>query len=130
MDDDKHINLAFSKKLADARKDWLAACDPSTYLDQNVDEINYTDFVNKELILFSAASNQRAIPSMVIHIHTYIYIYIYIHISIFIPLSIASISSPTPQEFICQVTDLLVLLRFLPFPEYCVSHNIHNHDDP
>ncbi len=64
-EDDKNINLAFSKKLADARKDWLAACEPGIFLNQNVEKINYSDFVNKELILFSAASNQRAIPSMV-----------------------------------------------------------------
>jgi hypothetical protein len=118
--DDRLINLAFSKKLADARKDWLglflslfhifsrccsehvlmslalfnllcpvsaAAFEPGTFLDQDVDSVNYSDFVNKELILFSAArfhvltacmlvcggrrtccrmcSNQRAIPSMV-----------------------------------------------------------------
>ncbi len=36
-----------------------------TFLDQDVDRISYTDFVNKELILFSVASNLRAIPSIV-----------------------------------------------------------------
>jgi DNA topoisomerase-2 len=34
-------------------------------LDQDVAEVSYSDFVNKELILFSIASNTRAIPSIV-----------------------------------------------------------------
>ena len=57
--------MAFSKKEADARKTWIAGFEPGTYLDQDVAEIGYSDFVNKELILFSIASNIRAIPSMV-----------------------------------------------------------------
>lgn len=63
--DDADIQLAFSKKLADSRKKWLSSFVPGTYLDQNVDQVTYSDFINKELILFSAASNQRAIPSIV-----------------------------------------------------------------
>jgi DNA topoisomerase-2 len=31
----------------------------------DVKSLNYTDFVNKELVLFSVASNARAIPSLV-----------------------------------------------------------------
>ena len=34
-----------------------------TYLDHNMDEIPYSDFINKELILFSMADNVRSIPS-------------------------------------------------------------------
>ena len=33
-----------------------------TYLDHNTDEISYSDFINKELILFSVADNVRSIP--------------------------------------------------------------------
>lgn len=36
---------------------------PGTYLDQTASEINYTEFVNKELVLFSMADCQRSIPS-------------------------------------------------------------------
>ena len=59
------IDLAFSKKKADDRKEWLRQFKPGTYLDHSVDKITYSDFVNKELILFSVADNMRSIPSMV-----------------------------------------------------------------
>ena len=59
------FDLAFSKKKADARKEWLGNFTPGTYLDHSTKAITYTDFVNKELILFSMADNMRSIPSMI-----------------------------------------------------------------
>ncbi|KAE8354011.1 type II DNA topoisomerase [Aspergillus coremiiformis] len=59
------IELAFSKKKADERKEWLRQFKPGTYLDHSVSKISYTDFINKELILFSMADNIRSIPSVV-----------------------------------------------------------------
>lgn len=59
------IDLAFSKKKADARKEWLRQFQPGTFLDMRIPEISYDDFINKELILFSMADNQRSIPSVV-----------------------------------------------------------------
>lgn len=60
------IDLAFSKKKADARKTWLGNFVPGTYLDTSGSaEITYNDFINKELILFSMADNMRSIPSVV-----------------------------------------------------------------
>lgn len=59
------IELAFSKKKADERKEWLRQFKPGTYLDHSTDQITYTDFINKELILFSMADNIRSIPSVV-----------------------------------------------------------------
>ncbi|BCR82677.1 DNA topoisomerase 2 [Aspergillus chevalieri] len=59
------IELAFSKKKADERKEWLRQFRPGTYLDHSVAKITYTDFINKELILFSMADNIRSIPSVV-----------------------------------------------------------------
>ncbi|KAJ0989896.1 hypothetical protein J5N97_008252 [Dioscorea zingiberensis] len=59
------IELAFSKKKIEARKCWLRQFEPGTYLDQSEKLIKYSDFVNKELILFSMADLQRSIPSMV-----------------------------------------------------------------
>lgn len=59
------IDLAFSKKKADERKEWLRQFKPGTYLDHSMKQISYTDFINKELILFSMADNQRSIPSVV-----------------------------------------------------------------
>ncbi|KAK5044835.1 DNA topoisomerase 2 [Exophiala bonariae] len=59
------LELAFSKKKADERKEWLRQFKPGTYLDMSINKISYTDFVNKELILFSMADNIRSIPSVV-----------------------------------------------------------------
>jgi DNA topoisomerase-2 len=59
------IELAFSKKKADARKIWLRDFVPGTFMDMGPPTISYNDFVNKELILFSMADNLRSIPSMV-----------------------------------------------------------------
>lgn len=59
------IDLAFSKKKADERKEWLRQFKPGTYLDHSTKKITYTDFINRELILFSMADNIRSIPSVV-----------------------------------------------------------------
>ncbi|OAV87385.1 hypothetical protein PTTG_29452 [Puccinia triticina 1-1 BBBD Race 1] len=58
------IDMAFNKKKADDRKEWLRGFEPGTHLDQNVSQITYSEFINKELILFSMADNIRSIPSM------------------------------------------------------------------
>ncbi|ODQ54837.1 type II DNA topoisomerase [Saitoella complicata NRRL Y-17804] len=66
QDGDKElIDMAFSKKKADDRKEWLRQFKPGTYMDHSVDKIPLADFINKELILFSMADNVRSIPSMV-----------------------------------------------------------------
>lgn len=60
------LELAFSKKKADARKQWLGEFVPGTFLDMSRnEEITYNDFINKELILFSMADNQRSIPNVI-----------------------------------------------------------------
>ncbi|KAI9169979.1 hypothetical protein LWI28_020463 [Acer negundo] len=64
-EDGEAIELAFSKKKIEARKKWLLQFEPGTHLDQKEKYIKYSDFVNKELILFSMADLQRSIPSMV-----------------------------------------------------------------
>ncbi|CCM06356.1 uncharacterized protein FIBRA_08613 [Fibroporia radiculosa] len=58
------IELAFSKKRADDRKEWLRQFKPGTFLDHTQGEIGFTDFINRELILFSMADNIRSIPSV------------------------------------------------------------------
>ncbi|KAK7826207.1 dna topoisomerase 2 [Quercus suber] len=63
--DGEAIELAFSKKKIEERKSWLRQFEPGTHLDQTGKLIKYSDFVNKELILFSMADLQRSIPSMV-----------------------------------------------------------------
>ena len=59
------LELAFSKKKADERKEWLRQYRPGTFLDHTTRQITYTDFINKEFIQFSMADNVRSIPSVV-----------------------------------------------------------------
>ena len=59
------IDLAFSKKKVDERKEWLRQFRPGTYMDHSMTEIRVSDFIHKELILFSMADNIRSIPSMI-----------------------------------------------------------------
>lgn len=75
VDDDNAIQLAFSKKMVDMRKEWLTNGMeerkrrrelglPEIYLyGQNTTTVTYNDFVNQELILFSNMDNERSIPS-------------------------------------------------------------------
>ncbi|KAG5565872.1 hypothetical protein RHGRI_001700 [Rhododendron griersonianum] len=62
--DGEAIELAFSKKKFEARKNWLRHFEPGTYLNQKEKLIKYIDFVYKELILFSMADLQWSIPSI------------------------------------------------------------------
>jgi DNA topoisomerase II len=57
--------MAFSKKRVEDRKQWLLALEPGVHIDYDVDDIPYDEFVNKELILFSYADNQRSIPHII-----------------------------------------------------------------
>ncbi|KAI9274543.1 DNA topoisomerase [Phascolomyces articulosus] len=59
------INMAFSKKKVTERKDWLTTYEPGIYIDHNVNKIKISDFVNRELMLFSMADNIRSIPSVI-----------------------------------------------------------------
>lgn len=59
------IQLAFAKAKVDDRKTWLTNHVPGTYFDHAADDLTYSNFINKELILFSIADNARSIPSVV-----------------------------------------------------------------
>ncbi len=64
-EDDEAIELAFVKKKADARKQWLSDFQNKNALqDVNFSTLRYNDFINKELILYSIADNQRSLPSL------------------------------------------------------------------
>ena len=70
--DDLSLQLAFSKRLIDERKEWLTRFMESrtstahNYLYQkDTKKISFTQFVNKELVLFSNLDNERSIPSLV-----------------------------------------------------------------
>lgn len=64
-DDGKMIELAFAKAKVDDRKSWLSNHVPGTYFDHATDDLTYSNFINKELILFSIADNARSIPSVI-----------------------------------------------------------------
>lgn len=63
-EDPSLIDLAFSKKKADDRKEWLQGFQPGTHLDSELKVIPISNFINEELILFSMADNIRSIPSV------------------------------------------------------------------
>uniref|UniRef100_A0A2P2I0M0 DNA topoisomerase 2 n=1 Tax=Hirondellea gigas TaxID=1518452 RepID=A0A2P2I0M0_9CRUS len=75
--DDHSIIMAFSKKAIEQRKEWLTSwmieCKrrrelglPEVYLyEKDTRFVNYSDFINKELVLFSNADNERSIPCLV-----------------------------------------------------------------
>jgi DNA topoisomerase-2 len=63
---DESMSLAFNKKRADDRKEWLSAYDPRRILDIGAGgRVSYTSFVNEELIHFSNADNLRSLPSVI-----------------------------------------------------------------
>ena len=61
---DTNIDLAFNKKRADDRKDWLSTYDRARNLDVPAGgaDVSYTRFINDELIHFSNADNLRSLP--------------------------------------------------------------------
>ena len=62
---DSSINLAFNKKLADNRKEWLKQYDENNILDYNIPNTPIDEFINKELIHFSNADTSRSIGSCI-----------------------------------------------------------------
>jgi DNA topoisomerase-2 len=60
---DASMHLAFNKKQADDRKKWLASYDSKRVIDVGAGgHIQYTKFINDELIHFSNADNLRSLP--------------------------------------------------------------------
>jgi DNA topoisomerase-2 len=60
-DADEVIDLAFNKKRADDRKDWLANYDKDNVLDYKNLDVDFKTFVDKDLIHFSNRDLQRSI---------------------------------------------------------------------
>ena len=59
------IDMAFSKSKVEARKKWLNSVEKNTFLNYSNAQrngIKYSEFINRELILFSIADNARSIP--------------------------------------------------------------------
>lgn len=55
---------AFAKDKANDRKHWIENVHGETYVDYDVDLMKYSEFFNKEFVLFSQASVTRAIPAL------------------------------------------------------------------
>jgi DNA topoisomerase-2 len=66
IEDEKYLEMAFTKTEADARKKWILGNikSPET-LNYNNNKVKVKDLINKELVLFSIADNIRSIPSLV-----------------------------------------------------------------
>jgi DNA topoisomerase-2 len=62
-DSSQLIDMAFNKKMADIRKQWLEQADINQYVDTSKPTLTYNDFIHKELIKFCSYSCERAIPN-------------------------------------------------------------------
>ena len=64
QESDDKIELAFNKKKADDRKQWLSMYDKQSTLDYKDPCVSYEAFVDKDLIHFSNYDLERSIPSL------------------------------------------------------------------
>jgi len=61
------IEMAFSKSKVEDRKRWLNRVEKNTFLNYREAQdngVNYSDFINRELVLFSQYDNIRSIPHL------------------------------------------------------------------
>jgi DNA topoisomerase-2 len=63
-DDETNSTDSNFLNCTDTRKEWLSNYDRNNYLDFKSKHVSYQDQINKELIQFSIADNQRSIPSL------------------------------------------------------------------
>ena len=61
---DDRLDMAFNKKRADDRKEWLSTYSREAYLDTSKPAIPYEEFVDRGLIHFSIYDNERSIPNL------------------------------------------------------------------
>ncbi len=61
---DDHLDMAFNKKRADDRKEWLASYSREAFLDTSKPTIPYEEFIDRGLIHFSIYDNERSIPNL------------------------------------------------------------------
>ena len=62
---DDTIDKVFNKDRPDDRKTWLENYDKNAYLDTNRPNVQYEEFINREMIHFSTYDCARSIPNMV-----------------------------------------------------------------
>ena len=58
------IDMVFNKKRSDDRKDWLKDYNRNSYLDTSKSNVQYEEFIHKELIHFSKYDCDRSIPNL------------------------------------------------------------------
>lgn len=63
--DDELVDLAFNKKRADDRKEWINCYKDGDAVDHSKTVVTYSDFINKELVAFSRYDVMRSIPCFV-----------------------------------------------------------------
>jgi DNA topoisomerase-2 len=61
---DDRLDMAFNKKRADDRKEWLSSYSREAFLDTSKPAIPYEEFVDRGLIHFSIYDNERSIPNL------------------------------------------------------------------
>jgi DNA topoisomerase-2 len=63
--DGEFIDMAFNKKRADDRKEWINAYEDGVCVDHRIKHLGFGEFINKELVQFSKYDVMRSIPSVV-----------------------------------------------------------------
>ena len=58
------IDMAFNKKRANDRKEWLTAYNRHNYLDTSKKNVSYEEFITQEMIHFSKYDCERSIPNI------------------------------------------------------------------
>lgn len=61
---DDRLDMAFNKKRADDRKEWLSNYSREAFLDTSKQSIPYEEFIDRGLIHFSIYDNERSIPNL------------------------------------------------------------------
>jgi DNA topoisomerase-2 len=61
---DDRLDMAFNKKRADDRKEWLSNYSREAFLDTSKPTIPYEEFIDRGLIHFSIYDNERSIPNL------------------------------------------------------------------
>merc|ERR1712172_216836 len=64
-EDGEAIDLAFNKKRADDRKEWINNYEDGVHIDHSKDAVSYYDFVHKELVQFAKYDVSRSVPCIV-----------------------------------------------------------------
>merc|ERR1712226_1683845 len=62
--DGEAIDLAFNKRRADDRKEWINGLKDDAHVDHSKSSLAYRDFVHKELVHFARYDIERSVPSI------------------------------------------------------------------